>query len=124
MARNCGCAGGSCGCLIEAGEGVAISGLGTAADPYVVSSAIGVLFDVITFTDSSSVNFTVTGSGTTGDPMNVTAVTIAQRFVNYPTGGRPSAVAAGAGAYYYDTTLGKPAWSNGTVWKDAAGTTI
>lgn len=25
---------------------------------------------------------------------------------------------------YYDETLGKPIWWNGTVWKDAAGTTV
>ncbi|MOA07260.1 hypothetical protein D3C78_1269480 [compost metagenome] len=25
---------------------------------------------------------------------------------------------------YFDTTLGKPLWWNGTVWKDAAGTTV
>jgi hypothetical protein len=25
---------------------------------------------------------------------------------------------------YYDTSLGKPIWYNGTVWKDAAGTTV
>lgn len=124
MARNCGCAGGSCGCLIEAGEGIVVSGLGTATNPYVITSSLGNLGEVLDFVDSASVNFTVTGSGQGIDPMTVTAVTIPQPFVNYPTGGRPSAVAAGAGAFYYDTTLGKPAWSNGSVWKDAAGTTI
>jgi hypothetical protein len=40
------------------------------------------------------------------------------------TGARPSATTAGAGAMWYDTTLGKPIWSNATVWKDAAGTTV
>lgn len=28
------------------------------------------------------------------------------------------------GEMYYDTTLGKPIWWNGTVWKDAVGTTV
>lgn len=28
------------------------------------------------------------------------------------------------GYQYYDTTLGKPIWWNGTVWKDAAGVTV
>jgi len=28
------------------------------------------------------------------------------------------------GQRYYDTTIGKPIWWNGTVWKDAAGTTV
>ncbi|MDQ1536872.1 MAG: hypothetical protein QOE58_1265, partial [Actinomycetota bacterium] len=40
------------------------------------------------------------------------------------TGGRPSASVAKAGAMFYDTTLGKPIWSNGSVWKDSAGTTV
>lgn len=37
---------------------------------------------------------------------------------------RPDAATVGAGAEWYDTTLGKPIWSNGSVWKDAAGTTV
>jgi hypothetical protein len=28
------------------------------------------------------------------------------------------------GTMFYDTSLGKPIWWNGTVWKDAAGTTV
>jgi hypothetical protein len=40
------------------------------------------------------------------------------------TGSRPSAATAGVGAMFYDTTLSKPIWSNGTVWKDSAGTTV
>jgi parallel beta-helix repeat protein len=38
------------------------------------------------------------------------------------TAQRPTTVIAGD--FYYDTTLGKPIWYNGTVWKDAAGTTV
>jgi hypothetical protein len=40
------------------------------------------------------------------------------------TGSRPSASTAGAGACMFDTTLGKPIWSNGTIWVDATGTTV
>lgn len=40
------------------------------------------------------------------------------------TGSRPAAATAGVGAMFFDTTLGKPIWSNGTVWKDATGTTV
>lgn len=28
------------------------------------------------------------------------------------------------GQMYYDTTLGIPIWYNGTVWKNASGTTV
>ncbi|WP_262689794.1 hypothetical protein [Kordiimonas aestuarii] len=34
---------------------------------------------------------------------------------------RPSAVSVGAGAQMFDTTLGKPIWSDGSQWVDAAG---
>jgi len=40
------------------------------------------------------------------------------------TGGRPSASTAGNGAQWYDTDLHKPIWSDGTSWRDAAGTVV
>lgn len=40
------------------------------------------------------------------------------------TGSRPSAATVGVGAQFFDTTLNIPIWSNGTVWKDAAGNTV
>jgi len=44
------------------------------------------------------------------------------------TGARPTLTANGTalfvGTGYFDTTLGKPIWWNGTVWKDATGTTV
>lgn len=40
------------------------------------------------------------------------------------TAARPSASTAGAGFAYFDTTLGKPIWSNGTAWVDATGTVV
>jgi hypothetical protein len=43
---------------------------------------------------------------------------------NFTTAARPSASVVRAGAYYYDTTLSKPGFSDGTVWRDSAGTTI
>ena len=33
-------------------------------------------------------------------------------------------VPLGIGSMYYDTTLGIPVWWNGTVWKNASGTTV
>lgn len=42
----------------------------------------------------------------------------------YSTGGRPSAATVGSGAMIYDTTLSKPVWSDGAVWRDAAGTAV
>lgn len=40
------------------------------------------------------------------------------------TAGRGSASIAGAGAQRFDSTIGKPIWSDGTVWRDAAGTAV
>jgi hypothetical protein len=40
------------------------------------------------------------------------------------TASRPSAVSAGAGAQMFDTTLGKPIWSDGSAWVDATGATV
>ena len=42
----------------------------------------------------------------------------------YATSGRPPANAVGRGATYFDSTLGRPAWSTGSAWVDAAGTTV
>jgi hypothetical protein len=46
------------------------------------------------------------------------------RFAPVTTTARPSAAAAGVGAKLYDTTLHKPIWSDGAVWRDAAGTAV
>jgi hypothetical protein len=42
--------------------------------------------------------------------------TTAQRPAGLPADGRSF--------QFYDTTLGKPVWFNGTVWKDATGATV
>ena len=42
----------------------------------------------------------------------------------YATGSRPSAATAGVGAVIFDSTLGKPLWSNGSAWVDATGTAV
>lgn len=40
------------------------------------------------------------------------------------TTARPDPTSLPAGTQIYDSTLGKPIWSNGTVWHDAVGTTV
>ncbi|PPF64525.1 hypothetical protein C5E11_03800 [Clavibacter michiganensis] len=37
------------------------------------------------------------------------------------TANRPSAATVGVNGRYYDTTLSKPIWSDGTIWRDATG---
>jgi len=46
------------------------------------------------------------------------------RSPRFASGARPSASDVGAGTQVYDTTLSKPIWSDGTAWRDAAGTTV
>lgn len=43
---------------------------------------------------------------------------------SYTTAGRPSASTSGVGAEYFDTTLNKPVYSDGTNWRDASGTIV
>lgn len=43
---------------------------------------------------------------------------------HYPTASRPVIPTSIIGAMIFDSTLGKPIWWNGTVWKDAAGTAV
>jgi hypothetical protein len=43
---------------------------------------------------------------------------------NSNTAGRPTAAAVGIGGMWYDTTLSKPIWSDGTAWRDAVGTAV
>lgn len=40
------------------------------------------------------------------------------------TSARPSAATSGVGAMIFDSTLGRPIWSNGTNWVDATGTSV
>lgn len=41
-----------------------------------------------------------------------------------PTTGRPAATSVPGGTQIYDSTLGKPIWSNGTNWHDASGASV
>lgn len=42
----------------------------------------------------------------------------------YTTANRPAANSVSAGSMIYDTTLGKPIWSDNANWRDAAGTIV
>lgn len=42
----------------------------------------------------------------------------------FATASRPAAATAGQGAMILDSTLNKPIWSDGTVWRDATGTSV
>lgn len=63
MAR-CGCSGSTCGCRVTAGHGVEVRGAGSIDNPYVIDA-----YPLsITVQDSSSIDLTLTGTGTPSDP--------------------------------------------------------
>jgi len=64
MAR-CGCASGSCSCLVTGAGGITVSGVGTQDNPFVVN---GPVFSV---GNSATADMVLTGSGTSGDPYRI-----------------------------------------------------
>lgn len=61
--------------------------------------------------------------GTATVPLVATHVEIPS-IPAYSTAGRPAASRFGAGRVIFDTTLGKPVYSNGSAWVDANGATV
>lgn len=66
MAR-CGCASGSCSCLITGSQGVTVSGVGSQDNPYVITGAS------FATSDSPTVSLSLTGTGTILDPYRIVA---------------------------------------------------
>jgi Cu/Ag efflux protein CusF len=69
-------------------------------------------------TDSS---LTVTGTSTFTGAVTAAGVLKPGRFT---TAARPTAASAGVGGLIYDTTLSKPIYSDGTIWRDAVGVAV
>ena len=68
-------------------------------------------------------NDTLSGFGTRIDDVEETVESfITDRPISGTTGQRP--VVGTVGYIYFDTTLGKPVWWNGTAWVDATGTAV
>jgi len=67
MAR-CGCAGTTCGCLVQAGSGIQVTGTGTRVDPYIVEQIGGDIGGLLIVNDTVNFDLTLLGSGTTADP--------------------------------------------------------
>jgi hypothetical protein len=61
------CSDGQCSCLIHAGTGIVVTGSGTQANPYIISSGLD-LSRALTINDTPTLNLTLTGSGVITDP--------------------------------------------------------
>jgi len=72
MAR-CGCSGSTCSCLVTAGSGVAVSGTGTEANPYVIDVVGSDIAGTFAVADTSTVDMNLAGSGSTADPYVLSA---------------------------------------------------
>lgn len=124
---RCSCAGSTCSCKVEAqaGSGIYVTGNGSAAAPYEFSAEVDAVdSSVIVFSDSPTIDWTITGSGTKADPLVVsaaTAVGTVTRLPSYTTAGRPSAATAGAGGAIWNTTTSKINVSTGAAWVHADG---
>lgn len=89
--------------------------VGTGYPEGVVTANLGSIF-IRTDGSVGSFLYVKTSTGNTGwrNMQTVSSGTTASR----PTGSLP------VGFQYFDTTLNKPIWWNGSVWKDSSGTTV
>jgi hypothetical protein len=72
MPKRCGCAD-NCSCLVTAGAGVSVGGIGTVEDPYVVAADEVPLPDSLAFRASDTVTWRTSGAGTPESVMDVYA---------------------------------------------------
>lgn len=74
-----GCGGSNCACKIVGGDGVRVSGSGNFNNPYIIDA-----YPMsITVVDTSTVNLTLTGSGTSTDPYVLSGDMTAGVFGDY-----------------------------------------
>lgn len=78
MARGCGCAGESCGCSVVAGTAIVVTGVGSKASPFRVSVDLAnfPLASQVRVADSTTVDMTMTGTGTPADPLILSAAVL------------------------------------------------
>jgi hypothetical protein len=112
-------------CTLDGNAGQLLMGDGTAAPVSGISGLGAFLFFTAGATTVGSVNDnTADLGGATNYRFRYIRAATAIRTGVFATGSRPAPATAGAGAMVFDSTLGKPIWSDGTNWKDATGTTV
>jgi len=98
---------GATGCVVLGGKYASVS-----TPVQISASSIG-----NTILDANSAN--IADSSEVGS--NIIFSKFGLRSPQGSTGNRPPASSAGAGAMWFDTSLGKPVWSDGSAWHDASG---
>ncbi|MEV6738721.1 hypothetical protein AB0N14_18020 [Streptomyces sp. NPDC051104] len=74
MSKCCGVS--PCNCRVTAGTGTTVTGNGSAANPYIISATGGSGTTALAVTDSETIDFDLTGTGTAGDPYEITGSAI------------------------------------------------
>lgn len=70
MAR-CGCAGGTCSCVVTGSGQISVTGTGTTSNPFVISGG-----GVLQVTDTSTVDLTLSGAGSGANPYSLSAAAV------------------------------------------------
>ena len=76
MASKCGCAGNSCSCKVIAGENAKVRGTGAQNNPIIIDA----LPMSLSVQDTTTVDLTLTGSGSVSNPWELTAVVAGGTF--------------------------------------------
>lgn len=72
MAKSC-CGQGTCSCLIQAGDGIIVTGSGSDTDPYMIELDTSTFSPTLSVEDTPTVNLTLLGTGTPADPYSLRA---------------------------------------------------
>lgn len=75
---RCGCATPDCGCTLTAGDGIVVTGQGSAENPFVVSANEGLT--KMRAESTTTIQLTMTGIGTSANPYVLTAVRTGSAF--------------------------------------------
>lgn len=65
---RCDCAGSRCNCVVEAGDGIQVTGSGDAANPYTISGVPQPIEGLLTVQDTGSLDLNLVGQGTQNEP--------------------------------------------------------
>lgn len=110
MADCCGAK--RCTCTLVAGPGVEIDGGGSTTNPYIISAPGGGTPTVIQAGDTPTVDTTITGAGTTTDPVVVSSVV---RLDATPPGGGSNLIQSGPDGLYAELATNCGLTGDGTT---------